>query len=226
MTRAAEASQAPLTVDTRVDPKAAVTEITVYSADHPGLFSQLAGALALAGANIVDAKILTMANGMALDTFWVQDADGGAFDRSDKLAKLAVLFEHVLAGERDPYSELSAPKPYPSRTRVFTVPPRVVIDNRASATPHGHRGQRPRPSGAAVRAHPRADAAQSADLLREDFHLRREGGGRLLCEGSVRPQDRPRAAAADIRQRLVDVLAETAAAAPTPRRRADEVAAQ
>ena len=54
-----------------------VTEITLYTADHPGLFSRIAGALAVSGANIVDAKILTMSNGMALDTFWVQDAAGG-----------------------------------------------------------------------------------------------------------------------------------------------------
>jgi [protein-PII] uridylyltransferase len=103
----AETSRLPLTVGTRVDPVNAVTEITLYTADHAGLFSRIAGALALAGANVVDAKILTMANGMALDTFWVQDADGGAFDRGDKLAKLAVLFEHVLAGTRKPHLELA-----------------------------------------------------------------------------------------------------------------------
>jgi len=130
----AETSRLPLTVGTRVDPVNAVTEITLYTADHAGLFSRIAGALALAGANVVDAKILTMANGMALDTFWVQDSDGGAFDRGDKLAKLAVLFEHVLAGTRKPHLELAAPKPYPTRARAFTVPPRVLIDNRASAT--------------------------------------------------------------------------------------------
>ena len=37
----------------------AVTEVVLYTADHPGLFSRIAGALALAGANIVDARILT-----------------------------------------------------------------------------------------------------------------------------------------------------------------------
>ena len=66
---------------TRVLESRAVTEITVYAADHPGLFSRIAGALAVAGASIVDARIHTLTNGMALDTFWVQDAIGGAFDR-------------------------------------------------------------------------------------------------------------------------------------------------
>jgi [protein-PII] uridylyltransferase len=134
LTREAERSAAPLTVDTRVDPGRAITEVTLYTADHAGLFSRIAGALALAGANIVDAKILTLSNGMALDTFSVQDQSGGAFDRGDKLAKLAVLFENVLAGKVKPHIELAKPGAIPSRTRVFTVPPRVLIDNKASQT--------------------------------------------------------------------------------------------
>jgi [protein-PII] uridylyltransferase len=131
--REAERTGAPLMVDTRVDMVRAVTEVTVYTADHPGLFSQIAGALALAGANIVDAKIHTLANGMALDTFWVQDRSG-AFDQPQKLAKLSVLFENVLMGKVKPHFELDAPDRVPSRTRVFTVPPRVLIDNKASVT--------------------------------------------------------------------------------------------
>src|SRR6516165_5150841 len=66
--RNAEASGAPLTVEKRIDANRSVTEITLYTADHPGLFSRIAGALAVSGANIVDAKIMTMSNGMALDT--------------------------------------------------------------------------------------------------------------------------------------------------------------
>ncbi len=132
--REAEATRAPLTVEKRIDRERAVTEITLYTADHPGLFSRMAGALAISGANIVDAKIVTMANGMALDTFWVQDATGGAFDRPDKLARLAVVFENVLTGDLKPHLELARPPAIPSRTRVFTVTPRVLIDNKASAS--------------------------------------------------------------------------------------------
>jgi [protein-PII] uridylyltransferase len=130
--READASGAPLTVEKRIDPARAVTEIALYTADHPGLFSRIAGALAVSGANIVDAKIMTMTNGMALDTFWVQDQDGTPFDRSDKLAKLAFTFENVLTGDLNPHIELSRPPAIPSRTSVFTVPPRVLIDNDAS----------------------------------------------------------------------------------------------
>ncbi len=132
--REAEASGAPLTVEKRVDPHRSVTEITLYTADHPGLFSRIAGALAVSGANIVDAKIMTMSNGMALDTFWVQDSAGGAFDRPDKLAKLAVVFENVLTGDLKPHRELARPPAFPSRTQVFTVTPRVLLDNKASGS--------------------------------------------------------------------------------------------
>ena len=131
--RQAERNGDALTVVNRVDTYRSVTEVIVYTADHPGLFSRIAGALSVAGAKIVDARIVTMANGMALDTFWIQDPGGGAFERGDKLAKLAVMLENVLAGKLDPNVELKREAAYPSRMRVFTVAPRVLIDNKASA---------------------------------------------------------------------------------------------
>lgn len=135
LVREAEATKAPLTVESRVDAKRSVTEITVYTSDHPGLFSQIAGAMAVSGANIVDAKIITLANGMALDTFWVQDSDGGAFDSPPKLARLSAVIEQVLSGRMWLDKELAARKgKLPSRAHVFKVPPRVIIDNKASTT--------------------------------------------------------------------------------------------
>ena len=52
LVREAEASGAPLTIDTRVDRYREATEVTVYTADHPGLFNRIAGAMAVAGASI------------------------------------------------------------------------------------------------------------------------------------------------------------------------------
>ena len=48
-----------------------VTELTVFAPDHPWLLSIIAGACALAGANIVDAQIYTTTDGLALDTISV-----------------------------------------------------------------------------------------------------------------------------------------------------------
>ncbi len=134
MIHEAEAAGAPLTVRTRVIEARSVTEITVYCSDHPGLFSKIAGALAVAGASIVDARIHTMTNGMALDTFWVQDAAGGAFDAPHRLARLAVLIEQSLSGRLRLEAEIAKVRREPARLRAVTVPPRVVIDNHASNT--------------------------------------------------------------------------------------------
>lgn len=133
LVREAEAVRAPLTVEPRVDTQRAVTEITVYTGDHPGLFSQIAGAMAISGANIVDAKIITLANGMALDTFCIQDSDGGAFDSPAKLAKLSACIEQVLSGRMRLDRELANRKgKLPSRAHVFKVPPRALVDNKPS----------------------------------------------------------------------------------------------
>ena len=102
LAREADRSEQPLTVDTRVDAYHAVTEVTVYTPDHPGLFSRITGALSVSGANIVDARINTFGDGMALDVFQVQDAEGGAFDRPNKLARLVALIEQSLGGKLRP----------------------------------------------------------------------------------------------------------------------------
>jgi [protein-PII] uridylyltransferase len=134
MIQEAKEEKAPLTVRTRVLEARAVTEVTVYCTDHPGLFSKIAGALAVAGATIVDARIHTMTDGMALDTFWVQDAQGGAFEAPHRLARLAVLVEQSLSGRLRLRDEIRKLKREPARLRAVTVPPRVVIDNHASNT--------------------------------------------------------------------------------------------
>jgi [protein-PII] uridylyltransferase len=125
---------APLTIDTRVDDSRAITEVTIYAADYAGLFRKIAGAMAVSGANIVDAKIFTLANGMAIDTFSIQDANGGAFKRTERLARLTQRIEKVLAGRLRLGPELAAQRNQSRRARAFHVAPRVMIDNDASAT--------------------------------------------------------------------------------------------
>lgn len=132
--RDAEAHGTPLMVDVVADSFRAVTEVTIYTADHPGLFARIAGAMAMSGANIVDARIFTLANGMALDSFWIQDVEGGAFERPDRVHKLRNTIEQVLSGRLRPARELAGKRTGPARAQVFKVAPRVLIDNDASAT--------------------------------------------------------------------------------------------
>ncbi len=131
--REAERGKRPLSIHSRIDQYRGVTEITVYTADHPGLFSQIAGAIAVAGATVEGARIATLANGMALDTFYIEDAGGGPFDSPTRLAKLSALIERALSGQLRMIAELSKQSSaLPSRFAVFKVAPHVLIDNKAS----------------------------------------------------------------------------------------------
>src|SRR5690606_37499331 len=124
----------PLVVQARVASERDATELSVCTPDHPGLFSRIAGAIALAGGNIVDARIFTLSSGLAVDTFWLQSDEGQAFDRPERIERLEQRIRDALAGKIDLRKELRKQPSWPTRTRVFTVQPRVLIDNRASAT--------------------------------------------------------------------------------------------
>jgi len=133
--RKAEQEDARLSIDTVVDAARDATAITIYTADHPGLFAKIAGAMALSGADIVDAKIVTLANGMALDTFWIQRTGGEPFDEGGRLKKLERRIADALASTLNPVRELEKARAnaMPKRTSVFKVPPQVLIDNNASS---------------------------------------------------------------------------------------------
>ena len=118
--------------DNRIDEYRAVTEITVYTADHPGLISSIAGGLAVSGVNIVDARINTLNDGMALDSFWIQGRENLAISQSTKLDSITANVEKAIASEIRLADELKKMKGLPSRMEVFTVAPRVLIDNKAS----------------------------------------------------------------------------------------------
>jgi [protein-PII] uridylyltransferase len=109
--------------------------VTIHVADHAGLFARLAGAFAVSGLSIVDAKIFTLSNGMALDVFWAQDAGGTDQISPSKRARLVVAIERTLEGAIKPPVELARLKSsLPERSRPFQVTPRVLIDNQASST--------------------------------------------------------------------------------------------
>ena len=97
------------------------------------MFSQIAGAMALFGASIVEARIFTLSNGHALDIFTIQNAAGKAITDTADLERLKNRIADSLTGELRPWRELVGKESLPRRARdVFDVPPRVLIDNTAS----------------------------------------------------------------------------------------------
>ena len=136
MVRDAARRDSKLEIALKADEAHDVSELVIYTADHPGLFAKVAGALSLGGVSIVDAKIATLTNGMALDTFWIQDAQAEAISGAARLERMKSRIERALSGEAPPAWELKQARKsaMPSRTSVFKVPPRVLIDNKASRT--------------------------------------------------------------------------------------------
>ncbi len=119
-------------VTARVEPFQDMTKVSVYTADHPGLFARIVGALGVAGATIMGAKIHTSKDGMAMDNFAVQDMEGHAFDSRRQLDKLEDTILETLRGNVRPKEQLKERRIFGKKDAAFEVEPVVLIDNRAS----------------------------------------------------------------------------------------------
>jgi [protein-PII] uridylyltransferase len=100
-------------------------------ADHPGIFSRLAGALALVGANVVDARTYTSKDGYATAVFWVQDHEGRPFELT-RLPRLRAMIEKTLKGEIVARQAFVDKDKLKKRERPFRVPTVITFDNEGS----------------------------------------------------------------------------------------------
>jgi len=113
-------------------PALGATLVTFVGDDHPGLFFRIAGAIHLAGGNIIDARIHTTRVGKAIDNFLVQDPLGRPFREQDQLDRLERAIRDALAGTIELVPQL-AKRPLPrNRAEYFRVQPHVFFDNDAS----------------------------------------------------------------------------------------------
>ena len=132
LVKRADAEQRTLAIEPTVDRDRGATLVTLYAADHPGLFYRVAGAIHVAGASIIDARIHTTRDGMAIDNILVQDPFGQLFGDADRLARLEQTIEDALANRARLDDRLAA-RPLPRvRADAFDIEPNVLIDNRAS----------------------------------------------------------------------------------------------
>ncbi len=121
-----------LAIDACYYPERGATLVTVYAADHPGLFYRIAGAIHLAGGNIIDARIHTSTDGMAIDNFLVQDPLGRPFKEQNQLDRLARAIEDALTNRAKLMVQLNAKPKALRRADAFRIAPSVFIDNQAS----------------------------------------------------------------------------------------------
>ena len=104
--------------------------LTIVAPDRPGLFSRVAGTLALNGVDVVDASAHTEM-GMALEVFRVKSVFG---DEPNWLRVRADV-ERALAGRlalRARLAERARTYPAPKATNARPKAPRVVVDNHTS----------------------------------------------------------------------------------------------
>ncbi len=97
------------------------SDLVVITRDLPGLFSLIAGTLAAHGINIVSAQIHTRADGVAIDTFQVNDPTGEAVTAPAHWARTLAALRAVITGEE----------------RVETLLERRRASGRLPATPPG-----------------------------------------------------------------------------------------
>ena len=118
-------------IDLHPEPARDATRACFALADHPGIFSRLAGALALVGANVVDARTYTSKDGYATPVFWIQDADGKPYD-VERLPRLRGMIEKTLRGEVLPREALAGRDRVKKRDREFRFPTHITFDNDGS----------------------------------------------------------------------------------------------
>ncbi|MFK7875533.1 MAG: [protein-PII] uridylyltransferase [Paracoccaceae bacterium] len=118
-------------VDLHPDEDRDATRACFAMPDHPGIFSRLAGALALVGANVVDARSYTSKDGFVTDAFWIQDADGAPYEVS-RLPRLKRTIERTLGGEIIARDALKDRDKVKKREKAFNVPTHITFDNDGS----------------------------------------------------------------------------------------------
>jgi [protein-PII] uridylyltransferase len=118
-------------IDLHPDPDRDATRACFALADHPGIFSRLAGALALVGANVRDARTYTSKDGYATPVFWIQDIEGHPYEAA-RLPRLRQMIERTLKGEVVPREALKDRDRVKKREREFRFPTHIMFDNEGS----------------------------------------------------------------------------------------------
>ena len=118
-------------IDLHPDEDRDATRACFVMPDHHGIFTRLTGALALVGANVVDARSYTTKDGFVTDAFWIQDSEGNAYEAS-KLPRLRQMIEKTLRGEVIARDALKSRDKVKKREKAFRVPTSITFDNDGS----------------------------------------------------------------------------------------------
>src|SRR6266498_5266789 len=110
------------------------SELVIAARDVPGLFSLIAGTLAAHGINILSAQIHTRADGIAIDTFQVNDPLGEPVTEEARWRRTLDALRKVIAGEEAVESLLAKRRAGRPTGEAVAGPPKISLDNRLSDT--------------------------------------------------------------------------------------------
>jgi [protein-PII] uridylyltransferase len=125
---------APLATELFHHPDLGSSDLVVVTRDVPGLFSLIAGTLAAHGINIISAQIHTRADGIAIDTFQVNDPTGEAVTSGAHWRRTIEALASVIAGTASVDELLEKRRRSGRPPTGVQGPPKITIDNRLSDT--------------------------------------------------------------------------------------------
>ena len=99
-------SLAPI-IDWHDDIDLSMTVVNVVTWDRAGLFYKLAGALTLAGVNIVSTKAISRKDHISIDTFYIMDPDGGVVSKLKAREVFEQRLTEALVEEKELMQEIS-----------------------------------------------------------------------------------------------------------------------
>jgi [protein-PII] uridylyltransferase len=112
------------------DPESGATRVSVFTPDREGLFYRICAGIAASGANIIDARIHTTRDGMALDNLLVLDNRGQPYaDRRLRSRLVKSVVTALSSSEPPPLPASESPR---ARSTAFDVAPSVAAADRAS----------------------------------------------------------------------------------------------
>ncbi len=122
-------------IDWRNDTDMGMSVVNVITWDRAGLFYKLAGALTVAGVNILSTKAISRGDHITIDTFYVEDNDGGIVDNPKAKDVFEQHLNAALLKNKDLMPEIDALAKQVSRSKRYEtqsnlrapIPPAVDI---------------------------------------------------------------------------------------------------
>jgi len=108
------------------------SDLVVVTRDVPGLFALIAGTLAAHGVNIISAQIATRADGIAIDTFQVNDPGGDSVTSAAHFRRVVDALRAVLVREQTVEALLERRQRAGRTAADGFSRPKIAIDNRLS----------------------------------------------------------------------------------------------